>query len=134
MPPRRKTVERARELRRAMSLPEVALWQWMRERPNGLKFRRQHPSGIYVLDFYCASIRLAIEVDGSSHDLSTQVAHDNRRDDWLCSQDMHVLRIKAADVLNDLDSVTRYILNFCSALPLHQPVAGSPPHASHGED
>jgi hypothetical protein len=47
-----------------MSLPEGLLWRELRKRPSGLKFRRQHPAGIYVLDFYCAAARLAIEVDG----------------------------------------------------------------------
>ena len=59
-----KTIVRARELRRSMSLPEGLLWQELRKRPAGFKFRRQHPFGPYVLDFFCASMRLAIEVDG----------------------------------------------------------------------
>ncbi|HXC26532.1 MAG TPA: DUF559 domain-containing protein [Stellaceae bacterium] len=52
-------------LRRNMSLPEVVLWQALRHgRLAGLRFRRQHPVGPYILDFFCASVRLAIEVDG----------------------------------------------------------------------
>ena len=47
-----------------MTPPEVALWQSLRTRPGGYKFRRQHPAGIYVLDFFCTKARLAIEVDG----------------------------------------------------------------------
>ncbi len=47
-----------------MSLPEVLLWQVLRTRPSDLKFRRQHPSGAYVADFYCHEARLVIEVDG----------------------------------------------------------------------
>ena len=62
----RKTVLNARTLRRAMTRPEVLLWQVLRERPNGLRFRRQHPVGPFVLDFYCPAARLAIEVDGMS--------------------------------------------------------------------
>ena len=54
----------ARKLRRKMTLPEVILWHWLRQRPQGLKFRRQHPTGPYVLDFFCSDARLAIEVDG----------------------------------------------------------------------
>jgi hypothetical protein len=49
-----------------MTLPEVVLWQCLRQRPEGLKFRRQHPTGPYVLDFFCSDARLAIEVDGEA--------------------------------------------------------------------
>ena len=134
MPPRRKTVDRARRLRRELSPPEIILWQWLRERPEGLKFRRQHPIGPYVLDFYCASVRLTVEIDGSFHDGAAQVAHDERRDAWLGTQRVRVLRMKAADVLRVLDSVTRHIIHHCRAFPLHQPSAGPPPPASRGED
>ena len=58
------TKANARRLRKEMSLPEVLLWQDLRKRPDGAKFRRQHPAGMYVLDFYCSDARLAIEVDG----------------------------------------------------------------------
>ena len=67
-----------------MSLPEVILWDCLRgQRLEGFRFRRQHAVGSYVLDFYCASARLAVEVDGSHHDLPGQIAHDQRRDRWL---------------------------------------------------
>jgi very-short-patch-repair endonuclease len=59
--PRKRTMRSARDLRRRMSLPEVLLWRELKKRPNGLKFRRQHPTGPYVLDFYCGDARLAIE-------------------------------------------------------------------------
>ena len=61
------TVAKARALRRVMSPPEARLWQVLRTRPEGLKFRRQHPVGPFVLDFYCADARLGIEVDGEVH-------------------------------------------------------------------
>jgi very-short-patch-repair endonuclease len=134
MPPKRKTVEKARKLRRALSPPEIALWQWLRTKPQGLKFRRQHPAGPYVLDFYYASARLAIEVDGGSHDIAEQVAHDARRDAWLSAQGLTVLRIKATDVLGDLDAVTRLILDHC-ACPLHHSLRErSPSPSGDGED
>jgi len=57
----------AKQQRRSMSLPEVLLWQQLRKRDQGLRFRRQHPAGPYVLDFYCPSIKLAVEVDGEAH-------------------------------------------------------------------
>ena len=54
----RETMKRARKLRSEMSLPEGLLWRELRKRSGGFKFRRQHPAGIYVLDFYCAAVRL----------------------------------------------------------------------------
>src|SRR3984957_9538215 len=78
------TLKRARQLRREMTLPEVLLWEQIRGgRLNGLRFRRQHPIGPYILDFYCASARMAVEIDGAGHDHESQWTHDNRRDRWL---------------------------------------------------
>jgi very-short-patch-repair endonuclease len=62
------SVAKARKLRREMSLPEVLLWRVLRARPQGIKFRRQHASGPYILDFYCSDARLAVEIDGHAHE------------------------------------------------------------------
>lgn len=97
-----RTVIRARALRRRMSLPEVLLWQALRkEALAGLRFRRQHPIGPYVLDFYCASARLAVEVDGFAHDTAVRAHHDERRVAWLAQRGVSVLRICADDVLRN---------------------------------
>ena len=60
---RARSVRHARSLRAEMTLPEVLMWKALRNQPNGLKFRRQHPSGPYILDFFCSDARLAIEID-----------------------------------------------------------------------
>ena len=97
----RKTVHRARSLRQDLSLPEVLLWQALRRgQIDGLLFRRQHPVGSYVLDFYCPSAHLAIEIDGVAHDGLAQAAHDIRRDLWLSHRGIRVMRIPARDVLS----------------------------------
>lgn len=97
-----KTFRRARELRREMTLPEVVLWQALRKGLlAGLRFRRQHPFGPYILDFYCAAARLAVEIDGMAHDAVVQVQHDERRRQWLAESGIAVLRIVASDVLRD---------------------------------
>ena len=62
-----KQVRRARLLRRRMSLPEVLLWQVLRKRPEGLKFRRQFPTGQVAVDFACLERRMIVELDGQSH-------------------------------------------------------------------
>ena len=99
--PKPGAIQRARNLRRRMSLPEVLLWQSLRKRPRGLKFRRQHQTGACVLDFYCLDARLAIEVDGMVHDNAEQAEHDGRRDAWLVSHGIETRRIAASDVLTN---------------------------------
>jgi very-short-patch-repair endonuclease len=112
-----------------MSLPEVVLCQQLRLRPEGLKFRRQHPAGPYVLDFYCEAARLCIEVDGDAHSFGDNPAADERRDTWLGEVGIRTLRIAAADVLSNLDGVLQLIDSECRAIPLHHSAAlsGPPP-------
>ncbi|HVJ00638.1 MAG TPA: endonuclease domain-containing protein [Sphingomonas sp.] len=100
----------AREQRRKMSLPEVLLWLELRKHPAGLRFRKQHPAGRYVLDFFCPECCLAIEVDGEAHGCGDAPTYDTRRDAWVRSQGVRVLRIPARDILSDLDAVVRRII------------------------
>ena len=81
------------------------------ERLKGLQFRRQHPIGPYILDFYCSAPRLAIEIDGSSHASEVQTRHDENRDRWLHGKGITVLRVAVADVLCDenLESLLSHI-------------------------
>jgi very-short-patch-repair endonuclease len=104
---------KARELRRRPTLPEGMLWQVLRKRPNGLKFRRQHPFGWYIVDFYCPAAQLVVEVDGDSHSLGNNPRHDARRDRWLREQGLRVVRFGAADVMSDIDSVVTAITLAC---------------------
>jgi len=110
---RNAVVLRARALRRNPSLPESLLWQVLRKRPDGRKFRRQHPLGWYVVDFYCPAARLVVEIDGQSHSMGDRPDHDSRRDAWLGGQGMRVLRLDANEVMNDLESAVRAILLAC---------------------
>jgi len=67
-----------------MSEPEVMLWSRLRKRgQEGLKFRRQHAIGSIIVDFYCPSCRLAVEVDGNTHATEDAVWKDRARDHWL---------------------------------------------------
>ena len=98
------SVSRARVQRRALTPPEARLWVRLRRRAlAGLKFRRQHPVGPYVLDFYCAEAKLAVEVDGESHSHPTRMEHDRRRTAWLERHGLAVFRIAAEQVRIDLD-------------------------------
>jgi very-short-patch-repair endonuclease len=126
----RKTIELARQERRSGNLPEVVLWRALRSRPGGLKFRRQHPIGPYVLDFACLSARLAIEVDGAIHAHGDRARRDMVRDARLESVGFRTLRVRAADVLSDLDSVVRGVVAACeTGKPLHRPADGPPPRS-----
>ena len=78
-----KQVKRARKLRRQMSLPEVLLWQVLRKRPAGLKFRRQFPISKITTDSACLERRLVIEIDGEGHSLGDQPRRDAVRDALL---------------------------------------------------
>jgi very-short-patch-repair endonuclease len=127
------TQKRAKKLRRSMTLPEVLLWQQLRKHPEGLRFRRQHPAGDYVLDFFCPASRLAIEIDGEAHARSDRPARDRARDTWLVGQSVRVCRIPARDVLRDCDAVVRFIVHCArGGLPLHHATHGPPPPP--GED
>src|SRR5690606_23765848 len=90
------TLKRARALRRNLTQPEQTLWSLLRRKQLGLHVRRQHALGPYVLDFYCASAKLCIEVDGPVH--AEQTGRDARRDAWLAGQGIRTLRFSAEDL------------------------------------
>jgi very-short-patch-repair endonuclease len=108
---------RARAMRKAMSEPEVMLWSRLRGRgPEKPTFRRQHPFGRVILDFYCPAAKLAVEVDGAMHWSESSQANDEARDRWLAGQGAHVSRIPASDVYRDPDGVADGIILRAQAL------------------
>lgn len=130
----RPEVATARRLRRDMSLPEVLLWQRLKGKQTGLKFRKQHPFGPYAIDFCCLEIRLAIEVDGEAHDRGDRPARDQRRDAFLRENGWHVLHVAANRILADPEAAADAIAAY-AARPLHhspEEANGPPPRA--GED
>ncbi len=88
--------DRAKDLRRGMTAPEKLLWAMLRRNQLGLHFRRQHPVGPFILDFYCAAAKLCVEVDGPVHD--EQEDADARRTAWLTKEGIRVLRFTIAEV------------------------------------
>ncbi|MGB3723939.1 MAG: endonuclease domain-containing protein [Pacificimonas sp.] len=100
----------AKTLRGQMSEPELLLWQHLRGSPAGLRFRRQHPAGPYVLDFYCAKAKLCIEVDGEQHGTETAREHDAKRDAYLRMQGINVVRYSTAEVWRDASGVAETIV------------------------
>lgn len=67
----------AKTLRDSQTPQERKLWEFLRFKPNGFKFRRQHPFGDYILDFYCHRSKLVIELDGPQH--KSNLEYDNDR-------------------------------------------------------
>ena len=96
-----KSVRRAKQLRCTLSKPEYLLWQILRTSPGGHKFRKQHPAGPFILDFFCAKANLAIEIDGYAHDTGDRSAGDAARDTWLAAHKINTMRIPAVDVVRD---------------------------------
>ena len=122
------TIGKARKLRKEMSLPEVLFWKELRRRPGGFKFRRQHPAGPYILDFTCLEARLAIEIDGETHDRGRAPVRDEARDEWLANQGFRTLRIRARDVYENLEAVLAFVSERCRhEQPLHRRSGGPPP-------
>jgi very-short-patch-repair endonuclease len=115
-----------------MSLAEVLLWQELRKRPSGLKFRRQHSVDPYIGDFYCAAAYLVIEVDGAAHD-GAGAERDIGRDSFLESKGLKVLRVPASEILADPDGVSLWLAEQATN-PLHPAAArrGPPPRERGG--
>jgi very-short-patch-repair endonuclease len=117
---KKKTTLRARELRKESTASEDRLWQALRRKSAGVRFRRQQPIGPFIVDFYCASARLAVEVDGPIHDL--QQERDRDRQTLLESLGIMILRLRAEDVERDLDGVVakvRATVEMRTGVPLH---------------
>ncbi len=104
------TRQRAQELRRFPTEAEAVLWEALRaHRLDGLKFRRQHPIGPFIADFYCHPCRLVIEIDGDLHDKERDAA----RTSYLQDQGYRVIRFWNREVLEDLPSVLQRIKAAC---------------------
>ena len=99
-------VERARALRKRETWAEKLMWRWLRDRRfSGYKFRRQHPKGIYFLDFFCEEASLAVELDGSGHGHPGQQSHDAEREKFLTSQGIKVLRFWNSHLRRNAQSI-----------------------------
>ena len=97
---------RRRALRRDSTDAERLLWKYLRDRRlEGFKFRRQYPCGPFIIDFYCAEKRLAIELDGGQHFESAAQAYDERRTAFLRRQGIAVVRFPTDLVFRELTAM-----------------------------
>jgi len=105
-------VQAARDARRHPTQAEEKLWEAIRgRRLAGLKFRRQHPYGPFILDAFCVQHQIEIEVDGGIHANPDQIVYDNARTQYLDVHGIWVLRFTNEQVLNHIDGVLNDILN-----------------------
>jgi very-short-patch-repair endonuclease len=111
------THKRAQAMRQAMSPPEVLLWTRLRVlRGEGPRFRRQHPIGPYIGDFFCSAARLVVEVDGSIHTDDAQIAHDERRDAYMGALGFEVIRAPAGEIMRNADEAADGVVQAALAL------------------
>lgn len=103
--------QRSRELRSTMTDAEIALWAKLRRKQlHELQFYRQKPIGNYIVDFYCPSARLVIEIDGGQHYKEDGRRRDAVRDSYLHGLGLHLLRFSNIDVLDNTDGVIAVIV------------------------
>jgi len=116
------TKSKAKVLRKSMTNAEKILWSKLRRRQlNGLLFRKQHPYGIYILDFFCHEINLAVEVDGEIH--LNKIESDNERTKYLEASGITVIRFTNYDVDIRIDYVIDKIASFIN----NQTLSSLPP-------
>ena len=104
------TFKNAQFLRDRMTRQEQLIWEQIRHNQiHRQRFRRQHPIGIYVLDFVCIKCKLSIEVDGESHNVPNQIEYDMERTKYLIDLGIKEIRFKNEEVDRDLDGVIEII-------------------------
>ncbi len=102
--------ERRQGLRNKLTPSETRLWKYIQRRQiKGKKFRRQFSVGGYVLDFYCPECKLAIELDGASHDSEIKQEYDEERTKFLNAAGIKVIRFRNIEILKNLDGVLKEI-------------------------
>ena len=114
-------IQKLRNIRRILRKQEVSaerlLWSKIRNRQLGVKFKRQYSVGNYVIDFYCPEIRLGIEIDGSTHSTSIEIARDLKRENYLRKTGIKIKRFTNVDVFENLDGVITSVLEVIKTSP-----------------
>ena len=104
----------AKLLRKNMTAAETVLWMYLKAGVNDCKFRRQHPIGIYVADFYCHKAKLVIEVDGSIHNLDEVKQNDKEKEAYLTNNGYAVVRFTNKEEMTQAETVLEKIKNIIS--------------------
>jgi len=109
-------LQHAREMRHPQTPAEATIWRHLRNRNLEFKFRRQHPIERFIIDFYCAEVKLCIEIDGNTHLEQEQQKYDSARTEVLESIGCSVIRFTNNDVRYNINAVAQEILDICSVL------------------
>lgn len=104
-----KDIIKARYFRKTQTKAEKILWERIRNNQIGVKFRRQHPVGLFIIDFYAPEIKLAIESDGFSHKTIDGKNYDEMRTEFLNTKDIKVLRFWNDEIVNNIENVINQI-------------------------
>jgi very-short-patch-repair endonuclease len=120
--------ERARQLRKEMSVSEKTLWTLLRKEKLGYRFRRQVAVGPYFLDFYCPRASLAVEVDGEQHD--ARKAQDAERDLWLRDHGIEVFRIPSLVLFGKGNSLSKTMRELAALCEVRAGLGTPPPPPS----
>lgn len=109
--------ERRQVLRRNMTQPEIVLWMKLkRKQIDGHRFRRQYSVASYVMDFYCPDLRLAIEIDGASHDRPNAKEYDQEREEQINQLGITIIRFTNSQIETKLEEVMQYIRETSASL------------------
>ena len=101
----------AKALRNRETFAEKLLWSRLRNNKLGYHFRRQHPLSRYVVDFYCHTLKLVIEVDGSIHSDPIVIIEDKNKEESIVSYGLEVIRYTNNAIIKDVDAVLQEIKN-----------------------
>lgn len=97
--------ENAKRLRHTMTDTEMIVWGYLKTSPSGFKFRRQHPFGLYIADFYCHRLKLVVEIDGSIHNVEAIKANDIIRQQTMEAEGLTFVRFTNTQVLENLSNI-----------------------------
>ena len=103
-------------MRASPTRSEALLWQAVRRARLGVKFRRQHPIGSFIVDFYCAELGLVVEIDGGIHRTENGVARDGLRDESLMRWGLRVVHVDAERVEGEVEAVVRELRRVIGAI------------------
>jgi len=123
-------LQRRRELRNNPTQEESLLWSRLKNSQTGFKFRRQHSIGGYIVDFYCASKRVVVELDGSQHLQKENLEYDKIRSKYFEGLGVKVLRFTNAKINTNINEVVEEIINFMFSTP---PFGGGVPERQGGD-
>ena len=108
--------KRARHLRNNATPAERKFWKAINKEQLGVKFRRQHPVGPYILDFYCPALKLCVELDGDQHGFEGNIQKDSARTAFLKTKEILVLRYWNVQIMKELEGVLHLLTDDIKAL------------------